>query len=64
MAGGSPVAVNVIWLMAHTTVVGKETLASPAVRRVRRLQVPTPVAPVATPAEPVSQVPASMTIAA
>jgi hypothetical protein len=52
-AGGSPVAVNVIWVMAHTTVVGKEILDVPAVvRPVRRAQpvVPAPVAaPVSAP---------------
>ena len=64
-AGGAPVAVNVIWLMAHTTVVGKETLDTPGVRPARRLQAPTRVVrPVAPPMEPVSQAPASETVAA
>ena len=49
-AGGAPVAVNVIWLMAHTTVVGKHeadvVTAAPPVRR------PRPPAP-AAPAPPV-----------
>jgi hypothetical protein len=63
-AGGAPIAVNVIWLMAQTTVVGKETLDPPGARRVRRLQTPPPVPPVVPAADPISQVPASATVAA
>jgi anti-sigma factor RsiW len=63
-AGGAPVAVNVIWLMAHTTVVGKETLDTPGVRPARRLQAPAPVRRVQPPAAPISQAPASQTVAA
>jgi hypothetical protein len=63
-AGGAPVAVNVIWLMAHTTVVGKETLDAPGARPVRRLQAPPPVRPVTPAPDPVSQAPASDAIAA
>jgi hypothetical protein len=48
-SGGAPVAVNVIWLMAHTTVVGKETFDVP-VRRVRRVPPPAPPVPDVTPA--------------
>jgi hypothetical protein len=45
-SGGSPVAVSVIWLLAHTTVIGKheDVIAAPRIRRSR-------------PAEPVSAVP-------
>jgi hypothetical protein len=54
---GTPVAVNVIWLMAHTTVVGKETFDVPAAsRRLRRVPPPAPPAPDITPATaPVSR---------
>ncbi len=43
--GQTPVAVNVVWLLAHTTVVGKERdlPAAPALRRVREL-TPRPAA--------------------
>jgi hypothetical protein len=37
MAGGEPVAVNVVWLLAHTTVVGREAAAVPMVAPLRRL---------------------------
>jgi anti-sigma factor RsiW len=62
-AGGAPVAVNVIWLMAHTTVVGKETLES-GVRRVRPVQPPPPVRQVTPATAPISQAPPATTIAA
>jgi hypothetical protein len=64
-SGGAPVAVSVIWLMAHTTVVGKETLdLLPVPRPARRLQVPQP-RPAAVPAaEPISGVPPAPTVAA
>lgn len=55
-AGGSPVAVNVIWLMAHTTVVGKHeadvVIAAP---RVRPARPQTPTAPPPTIVAPVSR---------
>ena len=56
-SGGNPVAVNVIWLMAHTTVIGKESLdAVPAARPRRRVAPPSPPRPVVTPASaPVSR---------
>lgn len=58
-SGGTPVAVNVIWLMAHTTVIGKESLETLPVRRPRRrLQSPAPARPVVTPTvAPISQHP-------
>ena len=55
---GTPVAVNVIWLMAHTTVVGKQTFDVPAAsrRRIRRVPPAVPPAPDVTPAvAPVSK---------
>jgi len=55
-AGGAPVAVNVIWLMAHTTVVGKHeadvVTAAPPVRRPRP---PAPAAPIRPVEAPISQ---------
>ena len=43
-AGGAPVAVNVVWLLAHTTVVGKEgtevVRLAPAWRRPRETHTP------------------------
>jgi hypothetical protein len=47
-AGGAPVAVNVVWLLAHTTVVGKDGvevvhLTNPA--RVREARTPAPARP-------------------
>jgi len=55
-AGGAPVAVNVIWLMAHTTVVGKHeadvVIAAP---RVPRSRPPAPAAPPPVVEAPVSQ---------
>jgi hypothetical protein len=58
-AGGAPVAVNVVWLLAHTTVIGKDGLetvtpAPPA----RRMQVAPPIRPAVTPSAPISQSPA------
>ena len=45
-AGGAPVAVNVIWLMAHTTVIGKnEADVVRAAPRVRRAEPRVPAAP-------------------
>lgn len=54
-SGGAPVAVNVVWLLAHTTVVGKEgteviRLAAPAQwRRVRQIPAPAPQPPTGPP---------------
>jgi hypothetical protein len=49
LAGGSPVAVNVVWLLAHTTVVGKEgaevVRLAPAWRRPRETHTPPPRPP-------------------
>jgi hypothetical protein len=53
-AGGAPVAVNVVWLLAHTTVVGRER--APVVARtpvVRRTHEAAPAAP-RVPSVPVS----------
>jgi hypothetical protein len=57
-AGGAPVAVNVVWLLAHTTVVGKEGLEvirfAPQWRRVPpppaapAIQLPPPSVPVSS----------------
>jgi Putative zinc-finger len=48
-AGGAPVAVNVVWLLAHTTVVGKEgtevVRLAPAWRRPREAHTPPPQPP-------------------
>ncbi|HXE80274.1 MAG TPA: hypothetical protein VNK41_05965, partial [Vicinamibacterales bacterium] len=55
-AGGSPVAVNVIWLMAHTTVVGKhEADLATAAPRVRRTRPQPPAAPAPPVEEPVGR---------
>jgi hypothetical protein len=44
-SGRTPVAVNVVWLLAHTTVIGKEReLQAPTLRRLREIP-PIPVAP-------------------
>jgi hypothetical protein len=65
-SGGAPVAVNVVWLMAHTTVVGKEGIElihlAPVWHPVRRAPIP-PATPPA--AEPISRsLPAGETLAA
>ena len=52
-AGGATVAVNLVWVVAHTTVRGKGDDAWPAVRAVRPRVVP----PVLPPALPVSELP-------
>jgi len=52
-AGGAPVAVNLVWLVAHTTVRGKGDDAWPVVRTARPRAVP----PVLPPALPVSELP-------
>jgi hypothetical protein len=48
-AGGTPVAVNVVWMVAHTTVFGKQDAEvvrlSPAWRRVRGTHAPAPPPP-------------------
>jgi hypothetical protein len=48
-AGGAPVAVNVVWMLAHTTVFGKEgaevVRLAPAWRRVRETHAPAPPPP-------------------
>jgi len=48
-AGGAPVAVNVVWMLAHTTVFGKEDAEvirlAPTWRRVREAHVPAPPPP-------------------
>lgn len=49
-AGGTPVAVNVIWLMAHTTVIGKDALEAPVVTRPARRPHPPRAAPQVSPA--------------
>jgi hypothetical protein len=53
-AGGAPVAVNVVWMLAHTTVFGKEDAEvvrlAPAWRRVRETRTP----PAPPPSVPVS----------
>ena len=48
--GGAPVAVNLVWLVAHTTVRGKGTDAWPVMHAPR----PRAVLPVLTPSLPVS----------
>ena len=53
-AGGTPVAVNVVWLVAHTTVRGKGNDAWP-VMHVPRPRVVPPV--LLTPSLPVSELP-------
>lgn len=65
-AGGAHVAVNVVWLLAHTTVVGKEgtevvRLAPPAWRRPREAHTPPPRPPSVpvTSTEPTPDVPAA-----
>lgn len=50
-AGGAPVAVNLVWLVAHTTVRGKGTDAWPVMDAPR----PRAVSPVLTPSLPVSE---------
>lgn len=52
-AGGAPVAVNLVWLVAHTTVRGKGDDAWPVLRSPRPRVVP----PVLPPALPVSELP-------
>jgi hypothetical protein len=51
--GGAPVAVNVVWLMAHTTVVGKDGIEiirqTPAWHPVRRIPVPAATPPAGQP---------------
>jgi hypothetical protein len=56
-AGGAPVAVNVIWLMAHTTVIGKhEAEVVTATRpRVRSARPQAPAAPPPVVEAPISQ---------
>jgi hypothetical protein len=53
-AGGAPVAVNVVWMLAHTTVFGKEDAEvvrlAPAWRRVRETRTP----PAPPPSVPIS----------
>jgi hypothetical protein len=48
-AGGAPVAVNVVWMLAHTTVFGKEDAEvvrlAPAWRPVRETHAPPPAPP-------------------
>ena len=48
-AGGTPVAVNVVWMVAHTTVFGKQDTEvvrlAPAWRRLRETQTPAPPPP-------------------
>ena len=48
-AGGTPVAVNVVWMLAHTTVFGKEGAEvvglAPTWRRVRETRAPAPPPP-------------------
>ncbi len=53
MAGGEPVAVNVVWLLAHTTVVGREAAAVPLVAPMRRLPA-SPATPRTPPSGPIS----------
>lgn len=52
-SGGTPVAVNLVWLVAHTTVRGKDTDAWPVMHMPR----PRVAAPVLTPSLPVSALP-------
>jgi hypothetical protein len=40
MAGGEPVAVNVVWLLAHTTVIGREGAPLPIAAPLRRIPAP------------------------
>jgi glyoxylase-like metal-dependent hydrolase (beta-lactamase superfamily II) len=53
--GGAPVAVNMVWMLAHTTVIGKEgaeviRLAAPTPwRRVRGMRTPPPTPPTGPP---------------
>ena len=54
-AGGTPVAVNLVWLVAHTTVRGSGLVAWPVVHAPR----PRVVAPVLPPSMPVSELPLS-----
>jgi hypothetical protein len=62
MAGGEPVAVNVVWLLAHTTVVGRNGAALPVVAPLRRL--PAASTTPRTPSGPVSATqPAPSTLA-
>jgi hypothetical protein len=53
-AGGAPVAVNLVWLVAHTTVRGQASDAWPAVNQAPRRRATPPVLP---PSLPVSELP-------
>jgi hypothetical protein len=53
MAGGEPVAVNVVWLLAHTTVIGREGAAVPLGAPLRRLP-PASASPRTTTSGPIS----------
>jgi putative zinc finger protein len=60
-AGGSPVAVNMVWLLAHTTVVAKSAEEAPVTRTWRRpRETSAPAQPVSV---PISRAPASRPIA-
>ena len=58
---GSPVAVNMVWLLAHTTVVAKSAEEAPVTRTWRRpRETSAPAQPVSV---PISRAPASRPIA-